>query len=242
VQSFSPAREVKPGDKASFVIWVWSLNATSKRVSVKARVVHAAYVGAPYFSVCPVAGGRTCKLGNLPVGQADELEVTVNVQAKAALGEQVQITAHAFAAKALPYSASAADEVMQTTTSSPTGPLVTLPVPGGPPVPGALPAPGVLPAIPGTSISPTEPSGLFPTVGASPAPGTGSLGLPPAQPRAVLHTANVADAVPLDARLIGGQLVGLAALAGALTIAILRLSLRKPKENADSGARRSPPE
>lgn len=184
-----------------------------------------------------MASGRTCKLGNLPVDQVDELEATVRVQAKATLGEQVQITAHAFAAKALSYSATATDEVVPTATSSPTGPLVTLPVPGVQPTAGMLPTPGALPAIPGTGVSPTEPSGLFPTVGASPEPGTGSLGLPPAQARPALHTADVADSVPLDARLIGGQLVGLAALAGALTIAILRLSLRKPKENADTGAR-----
>jgi hypothetical protein len=35
--------------------------------------------------------------------------------------------------------------------------------------------------------------------------------------------------VPVDARLIGGQLAGLAVLAGAVTIAIARLSLRSTK-------------
>jgi hypothetical protein len=45
--------------------------------------------------------------------------------------------------------------------------------------------------------------------------------------------------VPLDARLIGGQLAGLAVLAGAVTIAIARLSLRTPKPQEDADAKPS---
>jgi hypothetical protein len=37
--------------------------------------------------------------------------------------------------------------------------------------------------------------------------------------------------VPLDARLLGGQIAGLAVLAGAIAIAIARLSLRRQKVN-----------
>jgi len=40
---------------------------------------------------------------------------------------------------------------------------------------------------------------------------------------------DAAATVPLDSRLIGGQLAGLAVLAGAVMIAIARLSLRAPK-------------
>jgi hypothetical protein len=45
-----------------------------------------------------------------------------------------------------------------------------------------------------------------------------------------VHAADAAATVPLDARLIGGQLAGLAVLAGAVTMAIARLSLRTPKQ------------
>jgi hypothetical protein len=55
-----------------------------------------------------------------------------------------------------------------------------------------------------------------------------------------LHAATAADTVPLDPRLLGGQLAGLAVLAGAVTIAIARLSLRKPKAT-DAGESKSPP-
>jgi hypothetical protein len=155
----------------------------------------------------------------------------VQVRSKAALGEQVQISAKASAAGAASFSDSATDVVVTNPTTSPTNPLIT------------LPTSGTLPTISGTGISPTDPSGLFPTVGASPTPGTGSLTLPHAKPRAVLHAATAAATVPLDARLIGGQLAGLAVLAGAVTIAIARLSLRAPKPNdtSDTSDAKQPP-
>jgi hypothetical protein len=48
--------------------------------------------------------------------------------------------------------------------------------------------------------------------------------------------------VPLDERLIGGQIIGLAVLAAAVTIAIARLTLRKPRQQAggDSDASKPP--
>lgn len=151
----------------------------------------------------------------------------MKVQAKAALGEQVQISAKASAGGALSFSGSATDAVVVTPTTDPGAPLVT------------LPPPATLPTISGTGISPTNPSGLFPTVQASPTPGTGSLGLPHAKPRGAQRAADVAATVPVDARLIGGQLAGLAVLAGAVTIAIARLSLRTPKP--DDGPDAKPP-
>ena len=229
VQSFSSSSEVKAGHVASFVIWVWSTKAESTGVSVRAHVAPALHIDAPKFTVCPVTSGTTCKVGNLQVGQADELQATVKVQAKAALGEQVQVSAKASASGALSFSDSATDVVVvtPTTATDPGAPLVT------------LPPTATLPTISGTGISPTNPSDLVPTVHASPTPGTGSLGLPHAKPRAALHAADVAATVPVDARLIGGQLAGLAVLAGAVTIAIARLSLRTPKP--DEGPDAKPP-
>jgi hypothetical protein len=227
----SSSSQVKAGHKASFVIWIWSTKAASRGVTVKAHIAPALFIDTPKFSICPVASGATCKVGNLPVGQADELQATVQVRPKAALGEQVQISAKASAKGARSFSDSATDVVVVNPTTTPTNPFVT------------LPASGTLPTISGTGISPTDPSGLFPTVGASPTPsGTGSLTLPPAKPRAVVHAATAASTVPLDARLIGGQLAGLAVLAGAVTIAIARLSLRAPKPSDDSNAKQPPPQ
>jgi hypothetical protein len=51
----------------------------------------------------------------------------------------------------------------------------------------------------------------------------------------VTHAATeTAYAIPVDPRLLGAQIVGLVALAGAVTIAIVRLSLRKKPQVAAS--------
>lgn len=235
VQSLSTPAKVVAGQKATFVVWLWSTKAVSTGVSVKAAVAPAQDVGAPEFSVCPAARGATCTVGNLPGGQADELEVAIKVDASAAPGEHVRLTAKASAAGATSFAASATVLVEASPTRSPaTGPSS----PTGPPVQLQVPAP--LPTLSGTDVFPTDPSGMFPTVGASPTTGTGSLGLPSARPRAVVHARTAAATGPLDARLLSGQLAGLAALAGAVTIAIARLSLRKPKATENAPAK--PPE
>jgi hypothetical protein len=219
---------VKAGHTASFVIWVWSTKAESKGVTVTAAVASSLYIGGPAFSVCPDADGKTCKVGDVPVGQADELQATVKVHAQAALGEQVQISATAKADGATPFTGSATDVVV----SDPSGSSSVPALPGT-----TLPAgASSLPAISGTGVSPTDPSGLFPTVGASSAtPSSGSLGLPKVKPKTELHATDASATVPLDTRLIGGQLAGLAVLAGAVAIAIVRLSLRAPKPDDEAG-------
>jgi hypothetical protein len=87
-----------------------------------------------------------------------------------------------------------------------------------------------LPSLPGFSLpggtlpdgaftTPTNPSGLFPTV--TPGGGKGSS--------RSHHAGATTDSaiLPLDSRLIGWQLAGLAVLASAIVIAVVRLSLRK---------------
>lgn len=186
-------------------------------MSVTARVAAAAHIGAATFAVCPTATGRsTCEISNLPVGEADELEATVPVQASATPGEQVAFTAGVSAAGASGYSSTSTDLVVLTGTTDPASSLVTLPVPG------------TLLPIPGTGVSAIDPSTLFPTVGASNT-GTGSLDLPSATKPAVLRADTDASAVPLDRQLIGIQMVGLVVLLGAVVIAIVRVSLRTPK-------------
>jgi hypothetical protein len=61
------------------------------------------------------------------------------------------------------------------------------------------------------------------------------LSLPPAS-RHPVHASDVSSTVPIDARLIGAQLVGLAVLAGAVTIAVARLSLRRKAALAAAAA------
>jgi len=189
-------------------------------------VASAQYVSSPAFSVCPAASGATCKLGDVPVGQADELEAKVPVGDKAAVGEQVKLTAKATATGATSFEASATDQVAAGSTASPTPS-----VPGETLPPVSLePEPGY--GIAGSGVSAGNPSDLFPTVGPS---STGSAG-PTVKPRRDIRVADASATVPLDTRLIGGQLAGLAVLAGAVAIAIARLSLRSPKTTDDKGS------
>src|SRR5580704_5813183 len=116
VQSLSSASEVQAGTTASFVIWVWSTKAASTGVVVKGQVAAAPDLGALKFTVCPSASGATCRVGNLAVGQADELEATVPVKAQASLGEELQVTGQASAPGASSFSGSTTDVVVLTAT------------------------------------------------------------------------------------------------------------------------------
>jgi hypothetical protein len=233
VQSFSASAEVKPGRVANFAVWVWSTTAQSNGVTVAVRVASATGVRTPAFTVCPHPSGTTCKMGNVPTGLADELQVAVRVGKQAALGEHVHLIAKATAAKSKSFSNSATDVVV--------APLQSTGTSSGVPGAGELP-PVSLPPVPGVGDSSSgDPSGLFPTVGPSATPGSSSLGLPPVKPHKTVRVTEAAATVPLDSRLIGGQLAGLAVLAGAVVIAIARLSLRTPKTAEDKGGEAKPP-
>ncbi len=205
---------------------MWSTKARSGGVKVHANVVSAPYIGQAKFTVCPHAQGSTCDVGVLAAGQEDELQATVKVGSFATLGELVQISAKATGAGALSFTGSAQDRVIE---------------PPKIPSPTVSIAPqGNLPPIPGTGVSAADPSGLFPTVGASPTPSARTPSVRPAKRRAQFRAVDAAATVPLDDRLIGGQLAGLAVLAGAVVMAIARLSLRAPKPQDDASSKRTP--
>lgn len=74
-----------------------------------------------------------------------------------------------------------------------------------------------------------DPSGLFPTINPSPSPtGTGS---PPATSAGhdPYHPTSVADVLPLNGGQVGSQVAGLVVLALGVIIAVVRISLRKPR-------------
>jgi hypothetical protein len=98
------------------------------------------------------------------------------------------------------------------------------------------PLPG-LPEPPGTV---GNPAGLFPTVAPIPGASSPTIGFPPARKQASRSSSaeTASSIVPLDPRLIGGQLAGLAVLAGAVAIAIARISLRRPRPQDGSQNKR----
>jgi hypothetical protein len=102
---------------------------------------------------------------------------------------------------------------------------------------GTLPPAAGLPSgttIPGVGVQPTGDLGsAFPQVSpsASAAPSSAA-----AQHGHQTRTVDLSAGLPLDVRLIGGQVIGLAVLAAAVTIAVARLSLRRQpaKHSEDS--------
>lgn len=183
------------------------------------RIGFARHVDAPHFTVCPNSGGSTCSLGAVAAGRADELQATSYVHRAATSGEQIELTAAASGRNTHSYNASGTIQVVWASIS---------PNPGTtPPSTTTTLPPVTLP--PGTGSAGGGANGLFPTISPSPGSSSGSGVTFPSAHKQRSRVATAAAIVPLDPRLIGGQLAGLAVLAGAIMIAIARLSLRKPR-------------
>jgi hypothetical protein len=227
VKPFSSS-SVSPGETASYAIWVWSTGAESLGTTVTVSVGSAANVVAPKFSVCPQANGDVCTVGDLPTGQSEEIVAGARVRDAASAGEKITLTATAKASKSTSFDADATIDVVASSSSSPP------PVVPGSTLPGTS-LPGTsLPALPsGAFTSPTDPSGLFPTV--SPTTSTGAPASQAKKDPSHADATTVSATLPIDSRLIGGQLLGLVVLASAITIAIARLSLRSPRTHDGGG-------
>ena len=214
-----------PGATATYEILVWSTKAESLAASVTVSTGSAADVAAPKFTVCPQAKNDVCTVGDLLTTQSEELVAGTRVSADASVGEKVTLKATVKASKATSFQAKATISVVAPSTPTPTSPSSD----AGDGLPD-----GTLPDLPdGSLTSPTNPSGLFPTVSpaSSAAPGKDRRG----------HNGRAtttAAILPINSRLIGGQLIGLIVLASAITIAIARLSLRAPRPH-DGGSNTS---
>lgn len=193
----------------------------------------------PRFTVCPAKHGTACRIGTLPANQAFGLTVTDKVRAKATPG--VPIT---FAITVSGTSLSPAEASVTTSVGSAAGPTPTsTPVPTLPPT--------TLEPVAGSTVTPPSLSELFPTVTPQPTSSSPSSGKATvAHHRRPARATEVSSAVPLDPRLIGGQLAGLAVLAAAITMVVARLSLRTPQSAAagkdsssapDAGTEPEPP-
>jgi hypothetical protein len=231
VQSYPSSGDVLAGDQASYVVWAWSVDADSSDVSVTASVPAASYLGTPGFSICPSASGATCTIASLPVGQVYELLAAVPVTSDATIGTEIDLTATATGTGELSDASDAIDTVVSASTAASSSSDTDTSGTAADEVPPLI----SLPPIPGTGVTATNPSDLFPTV--SPSQGSGTITLPAAQAsrRAAAHATEATSyAVPIDPRLLGAQIIGLVALAAAVTIAIVRLSLRKPQVAASA--------
>jgi hypothetical protein len=169
-------------------------------------------------------------VSGLNAGQ--KVEVQAELAAPARPAKHVTLTATASSAQASnSATASATVDIKPKNSPNPT----SSPTPGAGDG-GTLPAVG-LPSgttIPGLGVQPSGDLGTaFPQVSPSP----GATGAATAQQQE--HSAQaieVSAGLPLAVRLIGGQVIGLAVLAAAVTIAVARLSLRRqpPRHSEDS--------
>jgi hypothetical protein len=208
--------QVKPGQAANYVIWVWAAGRSSSGVVVRIQAAGAG-VGAPHFTLCPGGSGSTCQVGGVSVSQTDELAASFDVGSGAPVGGRVELTATASAAGARSSSAWATMVVV-----SPASPALTS---GQATTALALGSAGgdFPPLVNMPGVTPVNPTTLFPSV----SPGAGSGHNPASAARhKPAEAVTTAATFPLGPLLSGGQLTGLTVLLGAIVIVFTRLSLR----------------
>ncbi len=206
------ATVLQPGGTAAYTIWVWSTVAVPNATATAS--ITGLAVGAPTFTLCPKANLTTCTIGNMPAKQAFEMLIKAPIGTTAATGEQVTLTLTIQGGGLSPGVAAIAFLVGQST-------LTPVPTNQGTPL-----SPIAFPTISSSTVAPSNLSGLFPVI--TPSSGPGSSPAASSSGHKVVNATSVASTLPLDPRLIGGQLAGLAVLAAALTMVVARLSLRTP--------------
>ena len=245
VQPVTTKSGVHPGGTGSYAIWVWPAGGAASGVTVTISGKVASKAVTPKFTVCPTASGRTCKVGGIAKGTSDELQATIAIPSGTAAGKQAVLTATSNASDAAaPPAADAAIKITAkpkathspspsptptpTPTSTGTGLGATLPAGILPTVPSALVPGATLGELPAPTTSAGSPGAVFPTVSPQPSasPSPYSAVLPNARG---VRVTDAAATFPFSTRLVGGELVGLAVLAAALAIAIVRFSLRRPR-------------
>ena len=241
VQAITTKSGVHPGGTASYAIWVWPAGGAASGVTVTITGKVASKAVTPKFTVCPTASGRTCKVGGIAKGTSDELQATIAVPSGTAAGRQAVLTGTARSSDAAaPPAAGAGIKITAkpkathspspspTPTPTDTGLGATLPAGTLPTVPLTTDPGASLGELPGPTTSAGSPGGLFPTVSPQPSasPSPYSAVLPSARG---VRVTDAAATFPFSTRLIGGELVGLAVLAAALALAIVRFSLRRPR-------------
>jgi hypothetical protein len=169
----------------------------------------------------------------LTAGQ--HVEVQAQLTASDAASSSTTLTVSATSAQAI-NSASATATVQVNPAPSPSPSPTPTPNAGNG---GTLPPVG-LPGNNNTFPGVTNPAGnlgsAFPTV--SPSPNAASAQV---RHQRRIRTTDISAGLPLTVRLIGGQVIGLAILAAAVTIAVARLSLRRqPSRHSDDSAGSAP--
>ena len=215
MQTLDGVSAVDPHTKVRYAIFVWL---TSGSGNVKVTLSTKPNSLSPAFSVCAASGTSKCT-ASLNAGQQVELQAKLAAPDRPT--KRFILTATATSSQASNSATASATVDIKPKNPSPSSSPTPNAGDGG-----TLPPAGGLPSgttIPGLGIQPTGDLGsAFPQVSPSP-----SASAAASQHAHETKTIDLSAGLPLDVRLIGGQVIGLAVLAAAVTIAVARLSLRR---------------
>jgi hypothetical protein len=228
MQTLNNVSAVDPHTKVGYAIWVWLTSGTGGTAKITLSAKPSSL--RPTFSVCAPPGKSTCTVGGLDAGQKVELQAKLAAPDRPA--KHFTLTATATSSQAVNSATASATVDIKPKNPSPTSSPTPNAGDGGtlPPAQG-LPSGTTIPGL-GTSPTTGDLGSAFPQV--SPSPSTAAADA--ARHGHTTRTIDVSAGLPLTVRLIGGQVIGLAVLAAAVTIAVARLSLRRqpPRHGEDS--------
>jgi hypothetical protein len=224
MQTLDGVSAVDPGTNVRYAIFVWlSSGSGTAKVTLSAKPKSLS----PAFSVCATSGTSKCSV-SITTGQS-ELQATLAAPNRPT--KRFIVTATATSSQASNSATASATVDIKPKNPSPSSSPTPNAGDGG-----TLPLAAGLPSgttIPGVGVQPSGDLGsAFPQVSPSPAASASAASLHGHETR----TIDLSAGLPLDVRLIGGQIIGLAVLAAAVTIAVARLSLRRQpaKHSEDS--------
>ena len=228
IQTLDNVSSVEPHTTVRYAIWVWLTRGSNDTAKITLSASPSSV--SPTFTVCAPSGRSDCKVGGLNAGRPPA-EVQAKLKAPGRSQHHVTLTATATSAQASnSASASATVDIKQKSSNSGSSSSSTQNAGDGGTIPATFLPTGT---VPGLGIQPTGDLGsAFPQVSPSPsASGTAAT----SHGRST-KTIDLSAGLPLDVRLIGGQVIGLAVLAAAVTIAVARLSLRRqPQPPGEDG-------
>jgi len=222
IQTLDNVSSVDPHTTVRYAIWVWLSSGTNGTAKITLSASPSSV--SPTFTVCAPSGRSDCKVGGLNAGAHVQLQAKLKAPGRS--HHHVTLTATATSADASnSASASATVDVKRKKSSHNDSSSQTQNAGDGGTFPlNNLPT-GTVSGLAGLGVQPTGDLGsAFPQVSPSPS-ASGATAT-----RSHGHSTKMIDlsaGLPLDVRLIGGQVIGLAVLAAAITIAVARLSLRK---------------
>jgi hypothetical protein len=216
MQTLNGISAVDPHTKVRYAIWIWLTSGSGNvKVTLSARPKSVT----PAFSVCAATGTTKCTT-SLSAGAQPELQAEVAAPNRPT--KRFVLTATATSSAASNSATASATVDIKPKNPSPTSSPTPNAGDGG-----TLPPAAGLPSgttIPGLGVQPSGDLGsAFPQVSPSPA----ASGAADPQHAHGTQAVDLSAGLPLDVRLIGGQVIGLAVLAAAVTIAVARLSLRR---------------